>query len=66
MIDSAMAQYRKSFAENLWEKCIINEEFDHIGLCKYLHWGHAHIYIERQRPNTCKISLFDVHIYIGV
>ena len=28
MIDSAIGQYRKSFAESLWEKCIVNEEYD--------------------------------------
>ena len=28
MIDSAIGQYRKSFAESLWEKCSINDEFD--------------------------------------
>ena len=28
MIDSAIGHYRKLFAENLWEKCIINDEFD--------------------------------------
>ena len=28
MIDSAMGQSKKLFAENLWEKCEVNEEVD--------------------------------------
>ena len=28
MIDSAMSQYKKSFAESLWEKCMFDDQFD--------------------------------------